>query len=49
MRPSGGVEPQVAQQVEHDGGAVLARGHQRQAGQRAHLQFELRHVAGVHV
>ena len=41
-------EPQVAQQVEHDRRAVLARLRQRQAGQRAHLQLELRHVAGVH-
>jgi tRNA(Arg) A34 adenosine deaminase TadA len=40
-------EPQVAQQVEHDGGAVLARLRERQAGHGAHLQLELRHVAGV--
>ena len=43
-----GAEPQVAQQVEHDGRAVLARRGQRQAGQGAHLQVELRGVARVH-
>jgi predicted ATP-dependent protease len=40
-------KPQVAQQVEHDGGAVLARLRERQAGHGAHLQLELRDVAGV--
>ena len=40
-------KPQVAQQVQHDGSAVLARLRERQAGHGAHLQLELRHIAGV--
>lgn len=39
--------PQVAQQVEHHRRRVLARLHQRQACQRAHLQVEFGQVAGV--
>ena len=39
--------PQVTQQVEHDGRAVLARLQQGQAGQGAHLQVKLREVTGV--
>ena len=41
------LEPQVAQQVQHHGGAVLARLHQGQVGHAAHLQLELRHVQRV--
>ena len=33
-----GVEPEIAQQVDHDGRAVLARRRERQAGQGAHLR-----------
>ena len=41
------VEPQVAEQVQHHRRRMQARRSQRQAGQRAHLQLELRDVAGV--
>ncbi len=41
------VKPQVAQQVEHDGGRMLARLGQRQAGHGMHLQVKLRNIAGV--
>jgi hypothetical protein len=40
-------KPQVAQQVQHHRRRVQPRHHQRQAGQRAHLQLELRDVAAV--
>ncbi len=41
------LEPQVAQQVQHHGGAVLARLHQGQVGHAAHLQLKLRHIQRV--
>ena len=40
-------KPQIAEQIQHDGGEVLARRDERQTGECAHLQLELRHVASV--
>ena len=40
-------KPEVAEQVEHHRRRMQARRDQRRAGHRAHLQLELRDVAGV--
>ena len=36
-----GIDPRISQQVQHHGGAVLARRNQRQAHGGSHLQVEL--------
>ena len=42
------LKPHIAQNIQHDGWAVLTRLRQRQLAKRADLQLELRDIAGVY-